>query len=103
MADPNTATATGNRRRHVFDLSFYPVVALVFILIACVELCDASTVVDVYRLIQYDISGAPFGSRASSLNHHAGSSLSAPGSDLSRTVAILSLRELNETFIRGNC
>ncbi|KAK9050696.1 hypothetical protein SSX86_030334 [Deinandra increscens subsp. villosa] len=86
-------------RRHVFE-SFYSLIALVFILIACVELCDASTVVDVYRLIQYDISGAPFGSRLASLNHHAASSRSAPGSDLSRTVAVLSLRELNETFIR---
>ncbi|KAD5802296.1 hypothetical protein E3N88_13656 [Mikania micrantha] len=96
MADSMNAAAG---RRHVFE-SFYSVVVLVSILIACVELCDASTVVDVYRLIQYDISGAPFGSRAASLNHHAGSSLSAPGSDLSRTVVILSLRELNETFIR---
>ncbi|KAI3683281.1 hypothetical protein L1987_83784 [Smallanthus sonchifolius] len=96
MANP--VNAAGGRR-HVFE-SFYSVIALVFILIACVELCDASTVVDVYRLIQYDISGAPFGSRLASLNHHAGSSFSAPGSDLSRTVAVLSLRELNETFIR---
>ncbi|XP_024982768.1 nicalin-1 [Cynara cardunculus var. scolymus] len=86
-------------RRQVLE-SVYSVIALVFILVACVELCDASTVVDVYRLIQYDISGVPFGSRVASLNHHAGSSLFAPGSDLSRTVVILPLRELNETFIR---
>ncbi|KAJ0793454.1 putative nicalin [Helianthus annuus] len=99
MADPQIVAG---RRRHVFD-SFYSIITLVFILIACVELCDASTVVDVYRLIQYDISGAPFGSRAASINHHAGSSFSPPGSDLSRTVAVLTLRELNETFVRGNC
>ncbi|KAI3511387.1 hypothetical protein L1887_18540 [Cichorium endivia] len=96
MANPRNA-AEG--RRQMFE-SFYSVIALVFILVACVELCDASTVVDVYRLIQYDISGVPFGSRVASLNHHAGSSLFAPGSDLSRTVVILPLRELNETFIR---
>ncbi|KAJ8639837.1 hypothetical protein MRB53_016531 [Persea americana] len=30
--------------------SVYSVLALVFILVACVELCDAATVVDVYRL-----------------------------------------------------
>ncbi|KAL8214177.1 hypothetical protein R6Q57_003626 [Mikania cordata] len=97
MADPGNAAS--DRRGHVFE-SCYSIIALVFILVACVELCDASTVVDVYRLIQYDISGAPFGSRVASLNHHAGSSLFDPGSDLSRTVVIIPLRELNETFIR---
>ncbi|CAI9268940.1 unnamed protein product [Lactuca saligna] len=96
MANPTNA-AEG--RRQMFE-SFYSVIALVFILVACVELCDASTVVDVYRLIQYDIAGVPFGSRVASLNHHAGSSLFAPGSDLSRTVVIFPLSELNETFIR---
>lgn len=98
MANPTNA-AEG--RRQMFE-SFYSVIALVFILVACVELCDASTVVDVYRLIQYDIAGVPFGSRVASLNHHAGSSLFAPGSDLSRTVVIFPLSELNETFIRGS-
>lgn len=83
----------------MFD-SVYSVIALVFILVACVELCDASTVVDVYRLIQYDLAGVPFGSRLASLNHHAGSSLFAPGTDLSRTVVILPVRELNITFFR---
>ncbi|KAL8204882.1 hypothetical protein R6Q57_010505 [Mikania cordata] len=86
--------------RHVFgSLALCYIVALVFIN-ACIVLYDAFTVVDVYRLIQYDISGAPFGSRAASLNHHVGSSLSAHGSDLSRTVVMLYLRELDETFIR---
>ncbi|KAL8263225.1 hypothetical protein R6Q59_024574 [Mikania micrantha] len=96
MANPSNAA---DGRRHVFE-SFYYIVAFVFIRIACIELCDASTVVDGYRLIQYDISGAPFGSRAASLNHHVGSSLSVHGSDLSRTVVMLYLRELDETFIR---
>ncbi|KAJ0083646.1 hypothetical protein Patl1_30363 [Pistacia atlantica] len=44
------------RYRDVLD-SMYSMLALVFVLVACVELCDAATVVDVYRLIQYDISG----------------------------------------------
>ncbi|XP_068310437.1 uncharacterized protein [Pyrus communis] len=79
--------------------SMYSMIALVFILVACVELCDAATVVDVYRLIQYDISGAPFGSRLANLNHHAGSLHFAPGSDLSRTVLIIPLRELNISFV----
>ncbi|KAL3850279.1 hypothetical protein ACJIZ3_012161 [Penstemon smallii] len=77
------------------------VVALLIIVMACVELCDAVTVVDVYRLVQYDIGGVPFGSRLAALNHHAGSSFlsSSPAADLSRTVLILPVRELNLTFI----
>ncbi|XP_076960797.1 uncharacterized protein LOC143637236 [Bidens hawaiensis] len=78
------------------------VAAVVFIIIACV---DAYTTITVYRVIQYDISGAPFGSRAASLDHHAASiSSSLPaccGSDLSRTVLILSLHESHDrAFIR---
>ncbi|WCJ41868.1 hypothetical protein M5689_022708 [Euphorbia peplus] len=80
--------------------SMYSMIALVFMFVACVELCDAATVVDVYRLIQYDISGVPFGSRLASLNHHAGSLHFAPGADLSRTVLMIPVRELNLTFIK---
>ncbi|KAF2321599.1 hypothetical protein GH714_000583 [Hevea brasiliensis] len=80
--------------------SMYSMIALVFILVACVELCDAATVVDVYRLIQYDISGVPFGSRLATLNHHAGSLHFTPGADLSRTVVIIPIRELNITFVK---
>ncbi|CAA0841318.1 Unknown protein [Striga hermonthica] len=80
------------------------VITLLIIVMACAELCDAVTVVDVYRLVQYDIAGVPFGSRFASLNHHAGSSIysSSHGAvaDLSRTVLILPVRELNLTFIR---
>lgn len=81
--------------------SVYSAMALLFILVTCVELCDAVAVVDVYRLIQYDIAGVPFGSRLASLNHHAGSSLFTPGADLSRTVVMIPVTELNITFIRG--
>lgn len=81
--------------------SMYSMIALVFILVACVELCDAATVVDVYRLIQYDISGVPFGSRLATLNHHAGSLHFTPGADLSRTIVIIPIRELNITFVKG--
>lgn len=80
--------------------SIYSMIALVFILVTCVELCDAATVVDVYRLIQYDISGVPFGSRFATLNHHAGSLHFAPGVDLSRTVLIIPVRELNITLVK---
>ncbi|XVE59608.1 hypothetical protein DITRI_Ditri05aG0059600 [Diplodiscus trichospermus] len=80
--------------------SVYSVIALLFILVACVELCDAATAVDVYRLIQYDMSGSPFGSRFAALNHHAASLHFPPGADLSRTVLIISLRELNITLLR---
>ncbi|XP_039014225.1 nicalin-1-like [Hibiscus syriacus] len=80
--------------------STYSVIALLFILVACVELCDAAAAVDVYRLIQYDMSGTPFGSRFAALNHHASSLRFPPGADLSRTVLIIPLRELNVTFVR---
>lgn len=85
--------------------AFYSVVALVVIFLTVV--CDALPIeVEVYRLIQYDIYGAPFGCRVASLNRYAASSISAPASDLSRTAVILYLRELyeteNEHFMRGN-
>lgn len=86
-------------REVVLD-SVYSMIALVFVLVACVELCDAATVVDVYRLIQYDMSGAPFGSRLATLNHHAASLHFPPGADLSRTVLMIPLRELNISFVR---
>lgn len=97
---PESRSRMGQGKRQVLE-SMYSVIALFFILVACVELCDAATVVDVYRLIQYDMSGAQFGSRLANLNHHAGSLHSAPGSDLSRTVLIIPLRELNISFVRG--
>ncbi|KAL3828592.1 hypothetical protein ACJIZ3_017394 [Penstemon smallii] len=79
------------------------ILTVLIIVMACVELCDAVTVVDVYRLVQYDLGGVPFGSRLAALNHHAGSSSffssSSAAADLSRTVLILPVRELNLTFI----
>lgn len=93
--------STKHRHRAMVFESMYPVVALMLLLVACVELCDAATVVDVYRLIQYDISGVPFGSRFSSLNHHAASLSFQRGADLSRSVLILPLRELDIAFVQG--
>ncbi|XP_049352967.1 uncharacterized protein LOC125817474 [Solanum verrucosum] len=93
--------ANSFRKPAILDPMYYPIIALLIALIACVELSDAVTAVDVYRLVQYDISGVPFGSRLATLNHHAGSSLFGSGSssDLSRTVLILPVRELNLTLI----
>ncbi|PKU86153.1 nicalin [Dendrobium catenatum] len=79
--------------------SIYSVLVLALVLVACVELGDAATAVDVYRLIQYDIAGVPFGSRLAGLNHHAGSSLFTTNADLSRTAVILPVRELNLTLL----
>ncbi|KAM7274128.1 hypothetical protein ACFE04_028792 [Oxalis oulophora] len=92
---------TKPRARHLLD-SVCSVIALVFLLMACVELrlCDAATVVDVYRLIQYDMSGAQFGSRLAALNHHAASMHFGQGTDLSRTVLIIPVRQLNLTFVK---
>ncbi|KAL6320249.1 hypothetical protein AAG906_005324 [Vitis piasezkii] len=55
--------------------SVYSVITILFVFVACVELCDAVTVVDVYHLIQYDLIGVHFGSRLPNLNHHATSGL----------------------------
>ncbi|XP_058729696.1 uncharacterized protein LOC131625991 [Vicia villosa] len=82
------------------EMLFDSVIALVFILVACVDFCDGATVVDVYRLIQYDMSGVPFGSRLASLNHHAASLHFSPHADLSRTVLLIPLRELNMSFVQ---
>ncbi|CAI9768582.1 unnamed protein product [Fraxinus pennsylvanica] len=88
----------------LIDPVYSSMITLLILVMACVEICDAVTVVDVYRLVQYDIGGVPFGSRLASLNHHAGSSLfsssSGAAADLSRTVLILPVRELNLTFIK---
>ncbi|XP_021715689.1 nicalin-1-like isoform X1 [Chenopodium quinoa] len=78
------------------------VIALCFVVLACVELGDAATAVDVYRLIQYDLAGAPFGSRIANLNHHAGSSLTAPNADLSRTVVIIPIADLNVSSVKAD-
>ncbi|XP_024025058.1 nicalin-1 [Morus notabilis] len=86
-------------KRQVME-SMFPVIELVVIILACVELCGAATVVDVYRLIQYDIAGVPFGSRLAALNHHAASTHFPPGSDLSRTVLIIPFRDLNISFVK---
>ncbi|GAA0154973.1 hypothetical protein LIER_12806 [Lithospermum erythrorhizon] len=74
---------------------------LAFLLLigAVIELSDAVAVVDVYRLVQYDLAGLPFGSRVAALNHHAASAFFSPA-DLSRTVILLPLKELELAFIR---
>ncbi|CAI8616251.1 unnamed protein product [Vicia faba] len=92
--------ATPPRKPRNREMLFDSVIALVFILVACVDFCDGATVVDVYRLIQYDISGVPFGSRLASLNHHAASLHFSPHADLSRTVLLIPLRELNMSFVQ---
>ncbi|KAG9153564.1 hypothetical protein Leryth_008510 [Lithospermum erythrorhizon] len=82
----------------------YKIIYLVLIIVVFVELSDAVSVVDVYRLVQYDIGGVPYGSRFAYLNHHAASSLvpyiTSAAVDLSRTALILPLRELNLSFIQ---
>ncbi|CAL1403856.1 unnamed protein product [Linum trigynum] len=80
--------------------SLYSMIPLLFLLLACVELSDAAAAVDVYRLVQYDISGVPFGSRLAALNHHAASLHSSAGADLSRSVLIIPLRELNISLVK---
>ncbi|KAG0495126.1 hypothetical protein HPP92_006120 [Vanilla planifolia] len=94
------AWRTRGRDGDVVLESVCSVLTLVLV-VAFVELGDAATAVDVYRLIQYDFAGAPFGSRAADLNHLAGSSLSVSEADLSRTVIIHQVRDLNLTLLNG--
>jgi hypothetical protein len=75
-------------------------VALVALVVGVV-VADAAAVVEVYRMIQYDLRGVPLGSRRAAMNHHASSNLAVPGSDLSRTVIILPIAEANITMLNG--
>jgi hypothetical protein len=70
-------------------------------LVVGVVVADAAAVVEVYRMIQYDLRGVPLGSRRAAMNHHASSNLAVPGSDLSRTVIILPIAEANITMLNG--
>ncbi|KAI8017059.1 hypothetical protein LOK49_LG04G00518 [Camellia lanceoleosa] len=67
-------------------------IALLFILVTCVDFYDAVAIVDVdvdvYRLIQYNLSFVPFESCLASLNHHAGFLILTFSADLSRTVIV---------------
>ena len=74
--------------------------AVALVLLACVELGDAAAV-GVYRLIQYDLAGAPLGSRAAVLNHHAATLPLPPGADLSRSALVAPLLDLPLSFLRG--
>jgi len=68
------------------------VVAIVMLLMSvAVAVADAAAVVDVYRVIQFDLQNAPMGSRLAALNHHATSGLVVLGPDLSRAVVVLSV------------
>ncbi|OEL27869.1 Nicalin [Dichanthelium oligosanthes] len=73
--------------------------AVALVLLACVELGDAAAAVGVYRLIQYDLAGAPLGSRAAALNHHAAALPLPPGADLSRSALVAPLLDLPLTFL----
>lgn len=87
----------GRRQQHVMGQA---VVALVTLLMSMV-VADAAAVVDVYRMIQYDLRGAPMGSRRAALNHHATSGLDVPGADLSRAVVILPVLKVNISSLNG--
>ncbi|KAG8086592.1 hypothetical protein GUJ93_ZPchr0010g11313 [Zizania palustris] len=74
--------------------------AVLLVLLACVELGDAAAAVSVYRLIQYDLAGAPLGSRAASVNHHAAALPLPAGADLSRSALVAPLLDLPLAFLR---
>ncbi|KAG0631561.1 hypothetical protein M758_1G262500 [Ceratodon purpureus] len=69
-------------------------VALVTVVMSVVVV-EAAAVLDVYRMIQYDLGGVPMGSRRAALSHHATSGFAVPGADLSRAVVILPALKVN--------
>ncbi|KAJ7546767.1 hypothetical protein O6H91_08G053800 [Diphasiastrum complanatum] len=85
----------------IMAASSYILVVLLCCMVAFIEICDAASVFDVYRVIQYDLRGIPLGSRRGSLNHYASSGISVPGVDLARTVVIAPLKQVNITLLNG--
>ncbi|CAI6005866.1 unnamed protein product [Closterium sp. NIES-64] len=77
-------------------------VALIGALMVFPMLSDAASVVDVYRMIQYDLGGAPFGSRKASFSLYASSGLStsaASEADLMRAVIVMPIQRINFTLL----
>ncbi|GJP56809.1 hypothetical protein CLOM_g15855 [Closterium sp. NIES-68] len=83
-------------------LALQAAVALIGALMAFPVLSDAASVVDVYRMIQYDLGGAPFGSRKASFSLYASSGLStsaASEADLMRAVIVVPIQRINFTLL----
>lgn len=72
------------------------------ILASCVEGVDSSSVVDVFRMVQYDLGGKPLGSRKAGLNQHISSGLALPGADIARATIVMPVGSINETLFNGN-
>ncbi|GAQ80052.1 Nicastrin [Klebsormidium nitens] len=68
------------------------------ILASCVEGVDSSSVVDVFRMVQYDLGGKPLGSRKAGLNQHVSSGLALPGADIARATIVMPVGSINETL-----
>lgn len=63
-------------------------------------LSDAAAVMDVYRMIQYDIGGSPFGCRRSALNFYASSSGTAiSDADLARAVIVMPVNSVDFSLL----
>ncbi|CAI7783699.1 unnamed protein product, partial [Closterium sp. NIES-53] len=76
--------------------------ALIGALMVFPVLSDAASVVDVYRMIQYDLGGAPFGSRKASFSLYASSGLAtsaASEADLMRAVIVMPIQRINFTLL----
>jgi hypothetical protein len=71
------------------------------IVASCVEGVDSSSVVDVFRMVQYDLGGKPLGSRKAGLNQHISSGLAVPGGDIARAVIVMPVESINETLLNG--
>ncbi|GBG74253.1 hypothetical protein CBR_g17963 [Chara braunii] len=89
------------RRCGKVAMACHVIVAAVCLLATCIEMSDAAAVVDVYRMIQYDLNGSPFGSRRAALNQHASAGLQIPGSDLARAVIVMPINKIDMDLINA--
>lgn len=69
--------------------------AALAVLCSLLKQCEAGVVVDVFRLVQYDLHGEALGSRKTYVNHYASAGLELFGGDASRVVLILPVRDLD--------
>eukprot|EP00899_Mesostigma_viride_P016086 jgi/Mesvir1/24479/Mv21836-RA.2 len=72
--------------------------ALSCVVLLELEMCGAENVVDVYRMIQYDVERKPMGSRRASMNSHATMQLPT-GSRNTRSIIILPFLDLKPDIL----
>lgn len=85
-------------------MASHALILLACAIFVCFEASAAATVVDVYRMIQYDIAGSPFGARKSLLNAYASSGqANLTDLELARAAVITPILDLNLTLLNREC